>query len=481
MYEQAFKTIDNHLRRDDGPSSELDYVEQTSWVLFLKYLHDLEAERADEAELSGKSYARILDGDFAWDAWAMPRDDGGQLDRDALRTGDDLIVFVERRLFPHLAGFRASATGPDTIEYKIGEIFTEVRNRFRSGFALRDVIEIVDALDFGTQAQRHELSELYEQRIKRMGNAGRNGGEYYTPRAIIRAMLKVTDPKIGETIYDGACGSAGFLCEAFEYLNTGTLSGTEWETLQRRTLYGQEKKTLPYVIGVMNMILHGVEAPNITHANTLTENVMDIGEGDRHDVVLANPPFGGDERAEVQHNFPIQSGETAYLFVQHFIRKLKPGGRAAIVIKNTFLTNGDATALRREVLDRCDLHTVLDLPAKAFLGAGVKTVVLFLRKGAPTRSTWYYQLDPGRSLGKTNPLNDADLAEFVEMQRTHAEGPKSWVVRRGDLDEETLDLGVRNPHEPEAEPERAPAEIIDAMLTRDAETAEILRGLRAML
>ena len=481
MYEQAFKTIDKHLRDDDGPSSELDYVEQTSWVLFLKYLHDLEAERADEAELSGKSYSRILDGDFAWDAWAMPRHADGKLDRDTLRTGDDLIVFVERDLFPHLSGFRATATGPDTIEYKIGEIFTEVRNRFRSGFALRDVIAVVDALDFGTQVQRHELSELYEQRIKRMGNAGRNGGEYYTPRAIIRAMLKVAAPKIGETIYDGACGSAGFLCEAFEHLNTGALSGIEWETLQRRTLYGQEKKTLPYVIGVMNMILHGVEAPNISHANTLTENVMDIAEGDRHDVVLANPPFGGDERAEVQHNFPIQSGETAYLFVQHFIRKLKPGGRAAIVIKNTFLTNGDATALRREVLDRCDLHTVLDLPAKAFLGAGVKTVVLFLTKGASTRSTWYYQLDPGRSLGKTNPLGDADLAEFVEMQRARAEGPKSWVVRRGDLDEETLDLGVRNPHEPEAEPERAPAEIIDAMLARDTETAEILRGLRAML
>ena len=481
MYEQAFKTIDKHLRDDDGPSSELDYVEQTSWVLFLKYLHDLEAERADEAELSGRPYARILDGDFAWDAWAMPRGEDGKLDRDALRSGDDLIVFVERELFPHLSGFRASATGPDTIEYKIGEIFTEVRNRFRSGFALRDVIEVVDALDFGTQAQRHELSELYEQRIKRMGNAGRNGGEYYTPRAIIRAMLKVIDPRIGQTIYDGACGSAGFLCEAFEYLRRDDMSGSEWEQLQRRTLYGQEKKTLPYVIGVMNMILHGVEAPNIRHANTLTENVMDIGEDDRHDVILANPPFGGDERAEVQHNFPIQSGETAYLFLQHFIRKLKPGGTAAVVIKNTFLTNGDATGVRRELLDRCDLHTVLDLPAKAFLGAGVKTVVLFFAKGAPTRSTWYYQLDPGRSLGKTNPLNDADLAEFVEMQATRAEGPHSWTVRRGDLDDETLDLGVRNPHEPEAAPERAPAEIIDAMLARDAETAEILRGLRAML
>ena len=481
MYETAFKTIDNHLPRDDGPSSELDYVEQTSWVLFLKYLHDLEAERADDAALAGRPYARILDGEHAWDAWAMPRGADGKLDRDASLTGEDLIEFVERDLFPHLAGFRASATGPDTIEYKIGEIFTEVRNRFRSGFALRDVIEVVDGLDFGTQAQRHELSELYESRIRRMGNAGRNGGEYYTPRPIIRAMLEVIAPRIGETIYDGACGSAGFLCEAYEHLRHEGMSASDYETLQRRTLFGQEKKSLPYVIGVMNMILHGVEAPRIRHANTLTENVMDIAEGERHDVVLANPPFGGDERAEVQHNFPIQGSETAYLFLQHFIRKLRPGGRAGIVIKNTFLTNGDATALRRELLDRCDLHTVLDLPAKAFLGAGVKTVVLFFTKGAPTRSTWYYQLDPGRSLGKTNPLGDADLAEFVQMQAARAEGPRAWTVRRGDLDEATLDLGVRNPHAPEAAPERAPAEIIDAMLARDAETAEILRGLRAML
>ncbi|MEM7728195.1 MAG: N-6 DNA methylase [Pseudomonadota bacterium] len=483
MYETAFRSIDNHLRRDDGPSSELDYVEQTSWVLFLKYLHDLESEREDAAALDGRDYVRIIDGDFAWDEWAAPRGADGQIDHDDAETGPDLIAFVDNELFPHLAGFRETASGPDTIEYKIGEIFSELRNRFRSGFVLRDVIEVVDGLSFNTSAERHELSDLYEQRIKRMGNAGRNGGEYYTPRPLIRAIIQVIDPKIGETLYDGACGSAGFLCEAYDHMRRDDLSAGAFETLQRRTLYGQEKKSLAYVIGVMNMVLHGLDAPNIRHANTLAENVMDIGEDERHDVVLANPPFGGGERAEVQHNFPIRSGETAYLFLQHFIRKLKPGGRAGVVIKNTFLTNTDnaSVALRRELLERCDLHTVLDCPSGTFQGAGVKTVVLFFVKGAPTRKIWFYQLDPGRNLGKTNALADADLTDFLALQPARADGPQSWTVRRGDLDEETLDLGVRNPNAPEAAPLRAPHEIIDAMLTRDAETAKLLDEIRGML
>jgi type I restriction enzyme M protein len=198
-----------------------------------------------------------------------------------------------------------------------------------------------------------------------MGNAGRNGGEYYTPRPLIRAMIRVIDPKLGETIYDGACGSAGFLCEAFEYLKHDNLSSSEWNTLQRRTFFGQEKKSLAYVIGIMNMILHGIETPAIRHTNTLTENVMDIRQANRHDIVLANPPFGGGERKEVQHNFPIKTDETAYLFLQHFIRKLRAGDRGAVVIKNTFLSNTDnaSVALRKDLLATCNLYTVLDCPA----------------------------------------------------------------------------------------------------------------------
>ena len=483
MFENAFNNIDRALRTEQGVSSELDYAEQTSWILFLKYLDDMESQRADEAELEGKAYSPILAAEYRWQAWAAPKDADGKFDHNSALTGDDLVKFVNDRLFPYLAGFRETATSPDTIEYKIGEIFTEIINRFRSGYVLRDVLEIIDGLRFNSQDEKHELSDLYESRIKRMGNAGRNGGEYYTPRPLIRAMIQVVKPKIGETIYDGAVGSAGFLCEAYSYLMKAGISTQQFNTLQKRTFFGQEKKSLAYVIGIMNMVLHGIETPNILHTNSLNENVMDIQEKDRHDIVLANPPFGGGERPEVQQNFPIRTSETAYLFLQHFIRKLKAGGRGAIVIKNTFLSNTDnaSVALRRELLDTCNLHTVLDCPQGTFQGAGVKTVVLFFEKGAPTRDIWFYQLDPGRSMGKTNPLNDADLAEFVDLQRTHATGPKSWSIHRADLDEATCDLSVKNPNSPEAEALRSPEAIIADMLARDAETADILENIRGML
>ncbi|GMN03758.1 N-6 DNA methylase [Erythrobacter sp. MTPC3] len=488
MFENAFNNIDRAMRNDEGLSSELDYAEQTSWLLFLKYLDDLEQERQDQAELEGRDYTPILDEAYRWQAWAAPKDEEGELDHNVAKTGQDLIDFVNGELFPYLKTFNASDADVDTLEYKVGEIFSELANRFRSGYSLREVIDIVDTLDFGSTDAKHELSDLYETRIKRMGNAGRNGGEYYTPRPLIRAMIKVVDPKIGETIYDGACGSAGFLCEAWDYLRRPDLSGEEWETLQRRTFYGQEKKSLAYVLGVMNMILHGIEAPTIRHANTLTENVMDIQQADRHDIVLANPPFGGGERREVQQNFPIKSGETAYLFLQHFIRKLKAEGRfshgrGAVVIKNTFLSNTDnaSVELRKELLANCNLHTVLDCPGGTFQGAGVKTVVLFFDKGTPTKQIWYYQLDPGRSLGKTSPLNDDDLREFVELQATKAASDKSWTVKVGDLDEKTWELSVRNPKGPEEEPLREPSDIIDAMLARDEETAQTLEAIRGML
>lgn len=483
MFENAFNNIDKALRAEEGTASELDYTEQTSWVLFLKYLDDLEVERADVAELENRDYTPILDAPHQWKHWAAPKTSAGVFDHNRALTGDDLISFVNTDLFPYLASFRQSATSADSIEYKIGEIFTEIVNKFRSGYILRDVLEIIDGLNFNTQDAKHELSDLYETRIKKMGNAGRNGGEYYTPRSLIRAMIQVTAPKIGETIYDGAVGSAGFLCEAFSYMRPSAQGPEEWETLQKRTFYGQEKKSLAYIIGIMNMVLHGIETPNILHTNTLNENVMDIQEKDRFDIVLANPPFGGGERKEVQQNFPIRSGETAYLFLQHFIRKLKAGGRGAVVIKNTFLSNTDnaSVALRKELLESCNLHTVLDCPQGTFQGAGVKTVVLFFQKGSATQRIWFYQLDPGRSMGKTNALNDDDLAEFVALQAGFAPSEKSWFVDADSLDKATFDLSVKNPNAPEAEALRSPEAIIDDMLARDAETAAILEDIRGML
>src|SRR6266404_9916281 len=397
MFEQTFKNIDDVLWKEAGCATELDYTEQTSWILFLKYLDDLEQANEQKAELQGKKYAYIIDKPHRWSAWAAPKKRDGSFDHDKALTGDDLIKYVDQKLFPYLKGFRARAEGPNTIEYKIGEIFSEIENKFRSGYSLRDALELVDGLSFQTQEQKHELSHLYEAKLRNMGNAGRNGGEYYTPRPLIRAMIQVVKPEVGERIYDGACGSAGFLCEAFDYLrHQGKLSTSDLKMLQTRTFFGKEKKGLAYIIGIMNMILHGIEAPNIIHTNTLTENLADIQDKDRYDVVLANPPFGGHERKEVQQNFPIRTGETAFLFLQHFIKTLKAGGRGGIVIKNTFLSNTDnaAVSLRKLLLESCNLYTVLDCPGGTFQGAGVKTVVLFFEKGTKTRKVWFYQLDP---------------------------------------------------------------------------------------
>jgi len=484
VFEQAFKNIDDALRKEAGCASELDYAEQTSWLLFLKYLDGLEQDKEMEAELEGKTYSFLLDEPYRWESWAAPKGADGKLDHNKALVGDDLRDFVDRKLFPYLNSFKQKATGPNTIEYKIGQIFGEIKNKIHSGYILRDIIDHIDELRFRSQSEKHELSHLYEAKIKNMGNAGRNGGEYYTPRPLIRAIVQVVKPEIGQRIYDGAVGSAGFLCEAFDYLKAQpNLTTADIKTLQESTFYGKEKKSLAYVIAIMNMILHGIEAPNIIHTNTLTENLADVQEKDRYDIVLANPPFGGKERKEVQQNFPIRTGETAFLFLQHFIKMLRAGGRAGVVIKNTFLSNTDnaSVSLRKLLLESCNLHTVLDCPGGTFQGAGVKTVVLFFDKGAPTRKVWYYSLDVGRNMGKTNPLNDADLVDFIELQKTFADSPKSWSVDVTGIDQSTFDLSVKNPDGGEEVVHRSPLAIMNEIAALDAESAIVLAKIRELL
>lgn len=485
MFEQTFKNIDDILRKAGGSQTELDYVEQTSWILFLKYLDDLEKDKAVAAKLRGEEYTPIIAPEYQWSNWAMPLDANGKLDYNKALTGDDLNEFVNLKLFPYLKNFKTIAQSSDTIEYKIGEIFSELKNKIASGYGLREIIELIGKLRFRTHAEKHEMSHLYEAKIKNMGNAGRNGGEYYTPRPLITTIIKVVDPKIGQTIYDGAVGSAGFLVEAFEYLiKDKELTTTESEILQKKTFYGKEKGSLAYIIAIMNMILHGIEAPNIIHTNTLTENIADIQEKDRYDIVLANPPFGGKERAEVQQNFPIKTGETASLFLQHFIKILKAGGKAGIVIKNTFLSNGGAGSadarLRQQLLENNNLHTILDLPAGVFT-AGVKTVVLFFTKGEPTQKIWYYQLNLNRNLGKTNPLNEQDLAEFVELQKTKADSENSWSVDIADIDPNTFDLSVKNPNKKTETTLRDPQDILIEIQSLDSQSQEILQGIKELL
>jgi type I restriction enzyme M protein len=484
MFRTAFKHLDNTLHLDAGCSSELDYIEQTSWVLFLKYLDDYEADKEASAKLNGESYNRLISDDFRWSSWAAPKTADGMIDYSVALTGDDLKEFVDHKLFPYLKRFRVDAEHADTLEYKIGEIFHELKNKIQSGYTLRDAINKVDELRFRSSEDRHEMSSLYEDKIKNMGNAGRNGGEYYTPRPLIKTIVKVVNPKIGDRVYDGAVGSAGFLCEAYEFLRTSKeLTVKEFETLQRKTFYGKEKKSLAYIIGVMNMILHGIESPNILHTNTLGENLADIQEKDRVDIILANPPFGAGERIEVQENFPIRTGETAYLFLQHFIKILRAGGRCGVVIKNTFLSNSDnaSVALRKLLLEECDLYAVLELPKGAFTGTGVSTVVLFFEKGKPTQKVWYYSLNLGRNLGKTNSLNDKDLEEFAKFSVKQVDSENSWSVDIKDIDKVTWDLTPSNPNCKDTSDKRSPDEILAEIEGLDLEMTAAIAAIKELL
>jgi type I restriction enzyme M protein len=485
MFEQVFRNVDDVLRKEAGCTTELDYTEQTSWILFLKYLDALEEERKTTAAIQGRKHAYILEKPYRWESWAAPKDKDGNLDRNRAQTGEDLIDFVNGKLFPYLQGFKSREGDANSIEYKIGEIFGEIKNKVHNGYNLREILDQIDELEFRSQTQKHELSHLYEAKIRNMGNAGRNGGEYYTPRPLIRAIIRVVKPKIGDRIYDGACGSCGFLCEAFEYLKASkkSLSTQDWNFLQQKSVpwQGKEVSRLRDRHHEHDPSRH--RSPRIIHTNTLTENILDIQEKDRFEVVMANPPFGGKERKEIQQNFPIRTGETAYLFLEHFIKSLKAGGRAGIVIKNTFLSNTDnaSVSLRKELLHSCNLHTILDNPGGVFQGAGVKTVVLFFEKGAPTRKIWYYQLDPGRNLGKSNALNDDDLKEFVELQARFADSPKSWTIDVKNLDPETFDSSPKNPNGGDEVQHRSPQEILDEIVALDAETAKALAPIRQLL
>ncbi|MCR5821029.1 MAG: type I restriction-modification system subunit M [Bacteroidaceae bacterium] len=480
QYESTFNAIDNILRNEAGCSTELDYIEQTSWLLFLKYLDDLEAEREMNALMEGKEYKRIITGFMRWSQWAAPKKADGSPDDINCMTGPDLQQFVDTKLFPALREFQNTASSARSLEYKIGEIFAELRNKITSGYNLREIINLIDTLRFQSAEDKHEMTVLYESKIGKMGNAGRNGGEYYTPRPLIRTIVKVVNPKIGESVYDPACGSAGFLCEAFTYMQAKVKSTKDVKTLQENTFFGKEKKPLPYIIATMNMIFHGVAAPNIIRGNTLAENLNQIQEKDRKDVILANPPFGGSERGEVLQNFDLRTSETAYMFMQHFIKMLRAGGRAGIVIKNTFLSNGDAAALRKMLLEFCNLHTILDLPSGVFQGAGVKTVVLFFEKGVKTEKIWYYQLNPGRNLGKTNALNEDDLAEFVKLYATKGDSENSWSIDVKSLGAD-CDLSVKNPNRVEEKDERSSKEIMESLVTLNGDANEILSRLQELL
>lgn len=485
--QQKINRITDILRRDDGISGAMHYTEQISWVLFLKFLDDLEEEKEGEALLNGTEYSRIISEEFQWKNWACPKDSNNKLDIKNAKTGDDLTLFVNNKLFPYLKGFKENILELKSMKYKIGNVFEFLDNKIASGHTLREVLNIVDSLNFQSQEELFELSHVYENLLQGMGNDGGNSGEFYTPRAVIKAMVDCVDIQPNETIYDGAAGSCGFLIEAFEHIKEeykGKLNTEQWNFLHEDTFFGNEKTPLAYIMGMMNMILHGIESPNLFKQNTLTQNIRDYQESDRYNIILANPPFGGKEKAQIQQNFPIASNATELLFLQHFMKALKQGGKAAIVVpEGVLFQTGNAFAkVKQELLENFNLHTILSLPAGVFLPySGVKTNVIFFDRKGATSDIWYYECIPPYKLTKNKPIQFEHLQEFVKLFTKRSESQNSWTVKAETLVENSYDISAKNPNNQTDIEHLPPSEILSNIKQNDKLISRLMAEVESIL
>jgi type I restriction enzyme M protein len=478
--------ITDILRRDDGISGAMHYTEQISWILFLKYLNDYEESKAQDALIDGKQYKYIIDTKYRWDEWAYPLKENGEYDLKNAMGGDDLVAFVNNELFPYLQNFKSNLQEVKSVKYKIGAIFEFINNRIASGHTLREVIENIADLNFQSQEDLFELSVIYENLLKGMGSDGGNSGEFYTPRPVIKAMVEVLEPTVKDTIYDGAVGSSGFLIQAYDFvmLKKQEYSTTQLKHIKEDMFFGNEKTPLAYVMGVMNMILHGIESPNIYKQNTLTQNIRDFQEKDRHSIILANPPFGGKEKSTIQQNFLVESTATELLFMQHFMKKLAKGGTAGIVIPEgvLFQSNNAFTAVKQDLLQNFNLHTILSLPSGVFLPySGVKTNVIFFERKGGTQDIWYYEINLIKKLTKKSPIQYEHLEEFVDLYKKRTTTPNSWTVSKEDIKKNNYDISAKNPAKQVEVLHQAPNEIIADIQTNDKSINKLLTSINQLI
>ena len=487
--ESKINRITDILRRDDGISGAMHYTEQISWVLFLKFLADLEESKAEDAELDGETYTYILDEKYRWQNWAVLKVDGKK-DIINSKSGDDLLDFVNKELFPYLKGFKSITENPKSIKYKIGAIFEFLDNRIANGHTLREVLDIIDEMDFHNQSDLFQLSLIYEKLLKDMGSDGGNSGEFYTPRPLIKVITDVVNPTIGQTIYDPAVGSCGFLIEAYNHIRytdvqnnkQRDLSTDQLKFLNEDTFFGNEKTPLSYVMGVMNMILHGVESPNISKSNTLTKDIRGLEEKDRFDCILANPPFGGKEKEQIQQNFPIKSNATELLFLQHMMNHLKLGGKCGVVIPEgvLFQTNNAFQSVKKDLLERFNVHTILSLPSGVFLPySAVKTNVVFFDRVGSTNDIYYYEVNPAFKLTKNKPINIDHFAEFLDSWESRKITPNSWIVNVNDIKD--FDLSAKNPNKNDAIEHKSPIELVENIKLNNAEINDLMDEIETIL
>ena len=487
--ESKINRITDILRRDDGISGAMHYTEQISWVLFLKFLADLEESKSEDAELDGETYTYILDEKYRWQNWAVLKVDGKK-DIINSKSGDDLLDFVNKELFPYLKGFKSITENPKSIKYKIGAIFEFLDNRIANGHTLREVLDIIDEMDFHNQSDLFQLSLIYEKLLKDMGSDGGNSGEFYTPRPLIKVITDVVNPTIGQTIYDPAVGSCGFLIEAYNHIRytdvqankQRDLSTDQLKFLNEDTFFGNEKTPLSYVMGVMNMILHGVESPNISKSNTLTKDIRGLEEKDRFDCILANPPFGGKEKEQIQQNFPIKSNATELLFLQHMMNHLKLGGKCGVVIPEgvLFQTNNAFQSVKKDLLERFNVHTILSLPSGVFLPySAVKTNVVFFDRAGSTNDIYYYEVNPPFKLTKNKPINNEHFAEFLDSWETRKITDNSWIVNVNDIKD--FDISAKNPKKNDAIEHKSPIELVENIKLNNAEINDLMDEIETIL
>lgn len=478
------------LRQDDNTNSLLDYVEQISWLLFLKCFEELEKRRKDDAEFEGKPYRQIIANKYQWSFWTNP-------DTSTKLTSQPLIAFLNNELFPHLRSLKG-VNGSSVIR----ALFEEAPSKMlKDGNILRDAIDAIQEIQFEGVDDIHTLSHLYESLLAKLGREGGFGGEFYTPRPIIEFVVNMVDPQLGETVYDPAMGSAGFLVEAYKHMRTGLgtrIQPDDERKLQRETFFGQEKKPLPYLLGCMNMILHGVLTPSLNRRNTLADDVRKFTEKDRFDIILTNPPFGGTEHESVTANFRYPSKATSITFLQHIMAKVRRGGRVGMVIDEGVLfktTENAYIEAKKELLEKFVLHTIVSLPAGVFAnavssGTGPKTNLLFFDRrldeaGNPigTKEIWYYEVDAvGFSLTKTQRLiEESDLPDCFEKAKARALSDRSWIVPVETIIANNYDLSASNPNAAVAIKHRSPATIAADIASKQTRILEIMEEIQELL
>jgi len=468
----VIKTVRDTMRKDAGLNGDLDRIPQLAWLLFLKAFDGLEERRE---VVDGRSFRPAIAKPYRWRDWAADDVDG--------KTGEPLLDFVNNELLPYLRGL--TGAGPDDPRDVLAAVFKETFNRMLSGYLLRDVLNKIDEVNFTSSDDIHTIAHLYESMLRDMRDAAGDSGEFYTPRPVIRFMVAQVNPRLGERILDPACGTGGFLVEALEHLRP-TLSNVEEVRTLEGDLRGIEKKPLPYLLGMMNLLLHEVQQPHLTRANALARPVTEIRKADRVDIVLTNPPFGGEEEKAIQANFPeaTRTAETAWLFLQLVQRMLDRGGRCGVVVPNGVLFSGGVGAkIKERLLAECNLHTVVRLPQGVFAPyTSIPTNILFFEKTGRTKNIWFYESPPpeGRKgYSKTRPLRFEEFDDCRSwwggpMRDGRKETERAWRVPVADIEANDYNLDLRSPNRPGDLAHRPLAELLSELLQTEDEIRRVL-------